>query len=626
MQAVYQQYLDNLAEAHALVKKNLLTAQDDKDALLQQIQEHSRRAYQIRQDNDRLLKEILTSRSPISLTEQDVEDLKEFADKLFIFSHQNDIGVAYKVHELLYRYAEIKNDRNLRIRQLYHMGTALFYMNPLMTELGINLFGEKVTRFFTEGAEYISQYREINDAETQGYILRCFGNLYIADEKFNCRHQPCIPHNNIPSFFEMKEHFDKQLKFFQSSEYRALTPDYPWDSAIYNIHFNISTLYQFVEKHHPPEILEEILKSANYTYNHQEQLPKFKYSTKQMRVAQIYATVKWKAGLISTTELADAIYELIEQADPNDFSLNGITLNLQMPLHFEYAFRAMNNAERALYREKMEAIDRNTRSYLLRAPHNEYSSQVTNTVGESIRYRAQHNLPLQKKFFDSLLFCHPPTYIHVRMTAALSRMLFLRQVEISPETLIGLCDIYDVDELRSRQEELAERIYLCALYHDVGKTMLLDYIGIYERSLLPEEFEAIKLHTSIGSALLEKTDPKELSVVALHHHRHYNEMAGYPDQCRPCQSQFKAFVDIVSVADSIDAATDNIGRCYCKPKTFSTLLEELRSQSGTRYSPHVVGLFDDEAFACKVEETLHQVRMDIYFETYGPNRGDMIMI
>lgn len=626
MQTTYQQYLDNLAEAHALVKKNLLTKQDDKDALLQQIRNNSRRAYQIRQENDRLLRKIVYSRSPISLTERDVEELQEFADKLFIFSHQNDIGAAYKIHELLYRYAELKNDRNLRIRQLYHMGVALFYMNPLMTELGINLFGDRVTRYFTEGADYLSQFREIKDSATQGYILRCLSNVGIADERLACRHQPCVPYNSISAFKDLLKHSEKLLSIFQSPEYRAMTPDFSWDSAIYNVHYNISLCYQYVEKHHPPEILEEILKSANYIYNHQEQLPKFRYSTKEMRVAQIYATVKWKAGLISTTELADSLYELIQQADHNDFSLNGITLNLQMPLHFEYAFRAMNRAEREQYLEKMQTIDQDTWKYLLRTPHNEYSAVVTQSVGESIRYRAQHHLPLKKRFFDSLLFCHPPTYIHVRMAAALSRKLFLRQVEVAPETLLGICDIYDVDELRDRQEELAERIYLCALYHDVGKIMLLDYIGIYERSLLDEEFESIKLHTNIGSALLEKTDPKELSVIALHHHRFYNEMGGYPDQCPPCQSQYKPIVDIVSVADSIDATTDNIGRCYCEPKSFSTLLDEMRRESGTRYSPHVVGLFDDEEFARRIEEELNMDRMDVYFETYGQNHGDMIMI
>ena len=54
--------------------------------------------------------------------------------------------------------------------------------------------------------------------------------------------------------------------------------------------------------------------------------------------------------------------------------------------------------------------------------------------------------------------------------------------------------------------------------------------------------------------------------------------------------------------DSLDAATDNIGRCYNLAKPFRTLLEELRAQSGTRYAPNVVALFEDERFCQQLAE------------------------
>ena len=617
MQPVYQKYLDNLTEANSHFKQTLRFSPSDQNSLLEQIQAVSQRTFQLRTENDKLLQEILYSRKAEDLTEEDVKELQAFADELFVFAHQNDIGTAYRIHQFLYEYAEWKGDRDLCIRQLYHMGSALFYMNPMMVELGVNLFGNKVTEYFRAGASHLPHYEEIENAETRSYILRCLTNLCITDEPFTCKHQPGIPYNNISTFSEYRTYFDQMMELYHSPRHRAITPDFPWDTAIYNLHFNLSLYYQFVERYHPPEIIQDILNSATYTYRHQEQIPKFKYSTKEMRVEQIYATIRWKAGLISTTELADTLYDLIARADPNDFSLNGITLNLQMPLHFEHAYRNMTNEERKLYTAKMKKIDENSRSYLLRAPRNEFTNLVTKSVGESIRYRAQHNLPLQKQFFDSLLFCHPPTYIHVRMAATLSKKLFLRLVEVSPEKLIGLYDIYDTSDLLAQKEELAERVYLCSLYHDVGKIMLLDYVGIYERKLLDEEFESIKLHTSIGAALLEKTDPKELSVIALHHHRFYNEMGGYPEVCPPCPPQYKPIVDIVSVSDSIEAATDNIGRCYSTAKSFRTLVDELRAERGTRYSPAVVSLFDDEEFFQQIERELHQDRVAIYYETYG---------
>ena len=616
----YQKYIDNLTEVHRLTKNNLQLMPSDQQTMLEQLRENSNIIYALSRENDELLHDLLYSRSAEDMTQEDVEDLKEFADALFVFARQNDVGASFQVHQLLYQYAELNDDYDLRVRQLYHMGAAMYYINPLMVELGINLFGNQVTKYFTEGAESIDRLEEIENPETREYVLRCFTNMCLTDERFTCRHQPCTPYDNIAHFPEYERYFDYMMGVYQSPRYRALMPEYDWDKAIYNLHFDRSLFYQFVQRHHPREILDSILESARYIYSHQEQIPAFRYSTKEMRVAQIYATVCWKAGLISTTELADEIYALIERADPDDFSLNGIMLNLQMPLHFEHAYRAMNNAERKAYEEKMTRIEKNTQSYLFRAPRNEFSNQITQSVSESIRYRAQHNLPLQKKFFDALLFCHPPTYIHVRVAAFLSRKIFKRMVEVTPDSLLGIYDIYDVDELRERCEELSVRIYSCALYHDVGKVMLLDHVSNYDRKILDEEYGAIQMHTMIGAALLEKTDPMELSVIARHHHRYYNEMGGYPQICRPCPPQYKPIVDIVTVCDAIEAATDNIGRCYANAKSFADLIEELRTKAGTRYSPDVIAIFDDETFFEEIERELRAEREEIYFETYDASQ------
>lgn len=616
MREAYQKYLDNLAESKDLIKKTLLHASKDKQKFIEQIRISSQKTAALRKENDKLLKEIVFSLNPADLTEEDVTQLQELADQLFFFLHQADVGISYRIHQLLFRYAQLTENRDLMIRQYYHMGAALFYMNPVMIELGINLFGKQVTEYFTRGAEYIAQYEDISDANTRSYVIRCVTNLCLTDEKFTCKHQPGTAYDNISSYEEYKKFYDWVMELYQSKYHRVLTPDFPWESAIYNLNYNLSLYHHFLQNYHPPEIVQDVLRAATFIHSHQEQLPKFQYSDREMRVEQIYATTRWKAGLITTTELADTLYSLIEHADPTDFSMNGITLNLKLPLNFEYAYRSMNKSEREEYREKMDTINQNVHSYLLRAPHNEFSNLVTKNVAESIRYRAQHNLPLGQQFFNYLLFCHPPTYIHVRITAGLSRKLFLHMVEQCPEQLLGLYDIYDADEIREKKEELAERIYLCALYHDIGKIMLMDYICIYVRNLLDEEFESIKLHTNIGAALLEKTDPKELSIVALHHHRFYNEVGGYPENCPPCPPQYKAIVDIISVCDSIDAATDNIGRSYSSPKSLRGIVDDMKREAGTRYSPAILALFDDEEFVRSSELELQQARIDVYYETY----------
>ena len=75
-------------------------------------------------------------------------------------------------------------------------------------------------------------------------------------------------------------------------------------------------------------------------------------------------------------------------------------------------------------------------------------------------------------------------------------------------------------------------------------------------------------------------------------------------------------MDVLSAADSLDAATDHIGRCYNRAKPFSALLEEFRAQCGTRYSPAVVALFDDSGFCRRLNEALDTERKKVYLQVY----------
>ena len=109
---------------------------------------------------------------------------------------------------------------------------------------------------------------------------------------------------------------------------------------------------------------------------------------------------------------------------------------------------------------------------------------------------------------------------------------------------------------------------------------------------------------------------KDLAQAALFHHRFYDGSGGYPRGYGSCSPAMKAIVDILNVADSLDAATDNVGRCYTVAKPLETLIEELYAQRGTRYAPYVVQLFEDPAFRRKLKEELYETRKKVYLEVY----------
>lgn len=221
------------------------------------------------------------------------------------------------------------------------------------------------------------------------------------------------------------------------------------------------------------------------------------------------------------------------------------------------------------------------------------------------------------QMLNSLLAGHKPTYVHSLMVAQLTKTLVRQLADTNPEALVGILGCRNAAEVTARRDEICEEAYQCGLYHDVGKCALILYIGINGRRLLAEEFLCIQNHPVIGYKLLRKMHCNpNLAESARYHHSYYDGSGGYPQQLPPCPASIKAIVDVLSAADSLDAATDNIGRCYNRAKPFSALLEEFRAQCGTRYSPAVVALFDDSGFCRRLNEALDAERKKVYLQVY----------
>ena len=614
MREIYQKYLNNLEECHRLARANHFSHNEDSETVLRCIADNAANSYHLRQENDALLQEILYSRRVEDLTREDVQALSELADSLFTLISQNDLGTSYKIHQLLLEYAELKGDRDLRIRELYHLGVGLYYISPKMSELSVNPGGKTATEYLMEGAKYLENLEEIEDEQTRVQVIRCFANTYLTDESINATHNPCTPFDRITGYPAFRKRFDEIMAVLTSPRYRALAPSFRWDDAIHNLHFNRCLYYFYIQSHNRPEIVQDVLESAEYLHRNKD--PNHEQTIKNPRIDYLYAATRWKAGLADITEVVEVLLKSISNADKNDYTARGITLNLQMPLYLEYTYKLMPPQQREPYSSRVLSIVRGVQRYLKNAPLNEYNNLITHIVADTIRYRSQRNEALHKRLFDYLLLCHSPTYVHVRMCASLGRKLFEQMVDSGSKALIGVFGINNLAEIRARKKELSERVYRCSLHHDIGKVMLLDYVGIYNRKLLDEEFAAIQLHSHVGSFLMRNFEQKELPYVALHHHRFYDGSGGYPKDVPPCPPEYKVIADIASVSDSVEAATDNIGRCYSAAKSFAEIVSELRQGSGTRYSPYVVELFDNKEFYETMERELHQERRNTYLEIY----------
>ena len=95
-----QRYIDNLTAAHGLLKPRLEPDMTEEESL-QAIRDNAVRLYEIHQENNGILNEMLFSKKADTLTEEEASELSELADALFHFNRSLDTGIAYRIHRLL---------------------------------------------------------------------------------------------------------------------------------------------------------------------------------------------------------------------------------------------------------------------------------------------------------------------------------------------------------------------------------------------------------------------------------------------------------------------------------------------------------------------------------------------
>lgn len=193
-----------------------------------------------------------------------------------------------------------------------------------------------------------------------------------------------------------------------------------------------------------------------------------------------------------------------------------------------------------------------------------------------------HSLPfehnkeeIEQSLFDNLIRRQPPTYIHSVMVMKIA------------ETIYKYMDKSLLPDI----ENPLEYIQNSALLHDIGKSMITDIINMERRKLADFEFEGIRNHPFFGGKII-KENPllMEYKDVILGHHKWYNGKGGYPEDFDNTKSKYKIIIDLITIADCLDAATDCYGRNYKNPKSVKDVVLEFKKEVGTKYSPYFTDL------------------------------------
>lgn len=212
--------------------------------------------------------------------------------------------------------------------------------------------------------------------------------------------------------------------------------------------------------------------------------------------------------------------------------------------------------------------------------------------------------------FQLLVRRQLPTYLHSVMVNHLAEALCKETKRKRPELFEDLPEAV--------RNNLFEFVKGSALLHDIGKTKITDIVNTQGRRLWDREFLGITHHPQFGAEMIEKDgDLVKYRDIALGHHRFYDGSAGYPMEFDNTKSDYRIIIDLITICDCIDAATDHLGRNYKRAKTLDEVLAELVEGKGTRYNPDLVGVIEDSARLKKeMRYIVSEGRLDIMYRAY----------
>jgi putative nucleotidyltransferase with HDIG domain/PAS domain S-box-containing protein len=147
-----------------------------------------------------------------------------------------------------------------------------------------------------------------------------------------------------------------------------------------------------------------------------------------------------------------------------------------------------------------------------------------------------------------------------------------------------------------------EAVRVAGVVHDLGKIGIPSEILNKPGRLTAEEYDFIKQHPSIGSAILEPVDfPWPIAQIVQQHHERIDG-SGYPHGLR--DGDIMPESRIIAVADVVEAMS--LPRPYRAGLGVESALEEIERGSGTLFDPDVVAacsrLFRDDGFVMAADE------------------------
>lgn len=542
-------------------------------------------------------------------TEEERAELWDFASKLFSVGKEIDLGLFCQIHKAFLSLARLKQNRNEMIKELYWLGIGYFYVSSKLTGSEKEAYSHKYTYqmrlYFTEAAAYLKYYDEIDDNEIRGYILRSCANMSmgtfeVLDEKIKL--------------------IKRSLMILQDKGYREKAPDLPWDRFVNTAHRQMaSSLSHNTRNTMSPQNVADIMESVHIVYSGQAEEAKKKNKKIQPRIRFSEYAAEFHCGLHTLDELLTKIEEIMDSADPNDFSDDNMYAMISLPA-FYCQYIGDNREQTDRRREYIEALYKRILAYMESVPDAGNNAQLFLYLRQlSYTFLETDNSISYKDFMQRLqILFTPAVYIHSRVVGKTARTLCEIIIEEEPGFFDDIEEVRGISDAEEKREYILNFAMECGIFHDVGKLNLINLYSNTQRQWFEEENEIAQLHTVLGRVCLsERKSTKIYSEIAHGHHSWYDGSKGYPDSYKRLECPYRQMVDVIALTDWIDNSVENNRIRSEKNKTFDEAVKAAVSLEGKRFSPLLTARLRDGDVVEKLKNSFEKSRYEGYRNLYN---------
>ena len=432
--------------------------------------------------------------------------------------------------------------------------------------------------------------------------------------------------NKVITLQEHNEYFDKLKKWYQEYKDSNILAEENLkamksfimnhdESIMRNVYLNDTTV---MDKRVAEELMRKVVARnlANPNLSHTSYLNTLVMQEKLGQISATHAVKlaldvyrrKWK-GLGEKQLSADELKEFL------------------MPF---FAFFYLNDISDASYAKKRRIVRKMCGEIELAYQHRRDDQRYTNYVKYLNQFSTYPRVTKYLKPAERVHFLNTlnvatqvTTYAHSVHVSIIAEQLMKGILAYQPELLIGALGDLQVTEVLKNKQKYLDFIHDAGMYHDIGKNTIASVVNNDYRPLTDLEFSIIKKHPEMGLEYLKLSpDLAKFHDTTLGHHKWYNGKGGYPASFDNTKSPKRILIDIVTLSDCLQAATERIGRNYKGDKNFDTVMAEFRRDAGVRYNPDLVNLIDEHPdLAQKLSDLIDDGWVEIYYNIYSQYFG-----